>query len=84
MNPRVAAWTRPRPDLEAVYDDVDRCRALSPEQAVAEAAALSRCALSFLARFSPEERRRLLFEQEAMDPRWDAAWRELVRRGRAG
>ena len=84
VDPRVATWTSPRSDIDAAYEDVDRCRRLSPVEAVAEAAALSRCALAFLGRFSAEERQRLLFDQEPLEAPYEAAWRELVRRAHAG
>jgi len=82
MDPRIEAWRRPRSDVEAAHEDVEHARALTPEERVAEAAALSRMALSFLGRLPPSERRRLLFEQEPLDARHEAALRELVRRSR--
>jgi hypothetical protein len=77
------AWKTPRSDVAAAYEDVDAARALSPEARVAEAAALSRSALALMGRFSDRERRRLVFEQEPLDPAREAAWLALVGRSRA-
>lgn len=55
VDARIAAWTKPRSDVEAAYE----------EQCLAEEAALSRGALAFLDRLPPEERHRLRFQQGA-------------------
>lgn len=83
MDARFVAWTRPRSDLEAAFEDVAPHRLQSPAMRVAEAAALSRVATGFLDRFAAVERRRLLREQEALDPQYEDSWRDLVRRSRA-
>jgi hypothetical protein len=78
MDARLAGWTRPRSDVESAYEDVDRCRNMSPADRIAEAAALSRSALAFMDRFEPDERRRLLVTQEPLDPRYELVWRALI------
>lgn len=83
MDRRLAAWTRPRSDVTSAYEDVERCRGLSPAARVAEAAALSRSSLAFLDRFPASVRERLLFDQEPLAPEHEAALRALVRRARA-
>lgn len=78
-DPRLAALTTPRSDIEAAYEDVAPHRDQTPAERVSEAARLSRLALAFMDRFPEEERWRLLWSQEELDPAALAAWKDLVR-----
>jgi hypothetical protein len=54
--------------VESAYDDVAPHRDQTPRERLAEAARLSRMALSFIDRRPAAERARLLFLQDEMDP----------------
>lgn len=81
MEDRLAAWIAPRSDLESAREEVEPFLAMSPEERLAEAAELSRMALAFLDRLPADERDRILWTQEPMDPEAARSWEALVARG---
>ncbi|MBI2894212.1 MAG: hypothetical protein HYY06_11735 [Deltaproteobacteria bacterium] len=82
MDARFAAWTAPRSDLEAAYEEVEPYRHLPPAERVSVAARLSTMALAFLERFSLHERRRILAATDDMAPQHEQAWLALVAKAR--
>lgn len=80
---REARWLAPRSEVESAYEDVEPHRDQTPTERLADLSRLSRMALRFLDRYPPEERTRLLMEQEPLAPEHEEAWLRLVRRSRA-